>query len=205
MGKILRIYANEEVRMSKRFTPDYVNDIRHDRYNMDNAIEKILSECGIDGYPINVIKIARELNFDIISGKFKQRNVFGAMWDGSDEIKIGNRSSKRFILYNVDDSKERQMFTIAHELGHFMLHCNDKENFFERYHGDAEQGEQEKQIEDAADFFAASLLMPRKEFKKYVESNNGLDRDKLLDKICNDFWVEKEAARRRLDEVGIRV
>ena len=47
--------------------------------------------------------------------------------------------------------------------------------------------------------------MPRKEFKKYVESNNGLDRDKLLDKICNDFWVEKEAARRRLDEVGIRV
>lgn len=205
MGKILKIYANEEIRMSKRVTPDYVNDIRHDRYNTDNAVEKIFAECGIEGYPINVIKIARMLNFDIIPGKFKQNNVYGAMWDGSDEIKIGNRSSKRFILYNAEDSKERQMFTIAHELGHFMLHCNDSENFFERYHGDGGQGEREKQIEDAADFFAASLLMPRKEFKKYIEINRGLGKEKLVDKICNDFWVEKEAVDRRLSEVGIEL
>lgn len=203
MGQIITFYTKEELHMNKRITPDYVNDIRQDRYSIDNAVEKIFRECGIDGYPINVFRIAREFNFDIMYGKFKQENIYGAIWDGNSELEIGEKKSKRFILINADDSKERQLFTIAHELGHFVLHCTDQANFFERYHGGQDQSSEAKQIEDEADFFAASLLMPRKEFKKYIDQHKNLRKNELLAKICADFWVEQEAAKRRLDELGI--
>lgn len=203
MGQVVKFYTKEEMDMSKRFTPEYVNDIRQNRYNTDNAVEKIFQECGIAGYPINVFEIARKLNFDIMYGKFRHESIYGAIWDGDEELEIGGKRSKRFILVNAEDSKERQLFTIAHELGHFVLHCTDQANFFERYHGGDSQPPKAKEIEDEADFFAASLLMPRKEFKSYIEKNRSLKKDALLSKICSDFWVEKEAAKKRFVELGI--
>lgn len=56
--------------------------------------------------------------------------IYGAMWDGNKDLPLsGGHTSNRFILVNSNDSKEKQTFTIAHEIGHFMMHCTSEHNF----------------------------------------------------------------------------
>ena len=188
--------------MSKKNTPEYVKEIRKNKYSMDGNIMKIFSECGITTYPINVFKIAKALEFEIVYGKFKQENVYGVMWDGDEPLDVGGRKLYRAILLNKQDSIERQAFTVAHELGHFMLHCQDDRNFYERYHGGAEQTESEKMIEDQADFFAANLLLPQNLIKAYIAQYSFLTKTELVTKICKDFLVEKDTVLKRFEELG---
>lgn len=190
--------------MCKMVTPEYVKDMREGRYTMTACIDKIFKECHIETYPINVFRIARLLNFDIIYGKFKKDSVYGAMWDGSEEVSVGNKKSKRFILLNADDSDERKAFTVAHELGHFFLHCNDNQNFYERYHSNGSQSTQQRKIENEADFFAANLLLPEFVFMNYINLHKNLSRRKLSSKICKDFMVEEETVSKRFEELGVR-
>ena len=188
--------------MSKKSTPEYVKEIRRNQYSMDGNIEKIFLECEITSYPINVFQIARKLEFDIIYGKFKQDNVYGVMWDGDEPLNVGGKQMYRAILLNKQDSLERQAFTVAHEIGHFMLHCKDNTNFYERYHGGAEQTDSQKLIEDQADFFAANLLLPKKLMKAYISQHSNLSRSDLISKTCKDFLVEKDTVVRRFEELG---
>ena len=191
--------------MCKMVTPEYVRDMRERRYTMDACIDKIFKECHIDTYPINVFQIARLLNFEIFYGEFKEKDVYGAMWDGTAEVQIGNDKSRRFILLNEDDSKERKAFTVAHELGHFFLHCNDNQNFFERYHSNEKQSPYQKKIENEADFFAANLLLPAFVFLNYIDLHKNLSRRKLISQICKDFMVEKETVNKRFKELRIEI
>lgn len=199
------IYLHNVIRdkiMSKKSTPEYVKEIRRNQYSMDGNIEKIFSECEITSYPINVFQIARKLEFDIIYGKFKQDNVYGVMWDGDEPLNVGGKQMYRAILLNKQDSLERQAFTVAHEIGHFMLHCKDNTNFYERYHGGAEQTDSQKLIEDQADFFAANLLLPKKLMKAYISQHNNLSRSDLISKICKDFLVERATVDKHFKELG---
>lgn len=205
MGRLIKYrFTREGEMMSKRITPQYILEIRQDRYNIENAIRKLFTECEIQSYPVNVFDIARSLNFDIIYATFTKDKIYGLMWDGYEEITVGNQKSKRCIVVNVNDSPERRAFTVAHELGHFLKHCNEQHNFFERYHGDAEQTEEEKKIEDEADFVAANILMPSWIMRKYIEIHRNLSYSKLTEKICADFLVEKEAVEKRYEELGYR-
>ena len=188
--------------MSKKNTPEYVKEIRRNQYSMDGNIQKIFEECEITSYPINVFQIARKLEFDIIYGKFKQENVYGVMWDGNEPLTVGGKQTYRAILLNKEDSLERQAFTVAHEIGHFMLHCKDDTNFYERYHGGVEQTDSQKMIEDQADFFAANLLLPQKLIKAYISQYDNLPKPELVSKICNDFLVEKETVLKSFEELG---
>lgn len=201
-----RFHSDEKRKtaMSKKNTPEYVKEIREKKYDFTAGVSRIYKECNIDSYPINVVQIAKQLGFDIFYRRIKQPNVYGAMWDGFDEISVGNEKSNRFILVNADDSVEKKIFTIAHELGHFFLHCNDKQNFYERYHKDNDNPEM-KMAEDQADYFAANLLLPSFIFVPYIYKNKELSRKDLVNKICDNFLVEKETVEKRFKELSIDV
>ena len=68
----------------------------------------------------------------------------------------------KIILLNSTDTKVRQRFTIAHELGHIQLHTKkiDKEIIVSRK---TDTGRLEKE----ANVFAAALLMPRRLVYEY--------------------------------------
>lgn len=64
------------------------------------------------------------------------------------------------IFYNGSASLERQRFTIAHELGHFILH-RDREVSFQCDKASVYSGQDTlAMIEREADDFASNLLMP---------------------------------------------
>lgn len=202
------IMGEEKKTYVKMATPDYVQDIRRRRYTADGAVMKILKECGMKlEPPINVWAIARQLNFEVFEAGFKDAKVSGMMIDSKKVVKM--LGCKRAIVLNREENKERQAFTVAHELAHFVLHCNDRTDFFEAYHWGkekrslTEEEKQKKKLEDEADKFAAMLLMPTNTFSDvYQQLRNKYDTTELIRAMSKIFMVEDEAVKRRIREIG---
>lgn len=101
------------------------------------------------------------------------------------------------IYISTADPPRRQAFTVAHELGHYVLHKRKKDDIFFRSQMYTFNGDQEKYEEKEANWFAASLLMPRELIKKVWKK----ERD--IDLTAANFGVSKPAAYWRLKNLGI--
>jgi Zn-dependent peptidase ImmA (M78 family)/transcriptional regulator with XRE-family HTH domain len=87
----------------------------------------------------------------------------------------------RFFFINSTKPGDRQRFTLAHELGHVIMHQWPQEN-----------------IEDQADQFAAEFLMPKSEIKYQLA---GIDLEKLV--ALKSYWkVSMGALLRRARDLG---
>ncbi len=67
------------------------------------------------------------------------------------------------MFVSADDPADRERWTVAHELGHIVLH-----------HHIATVGDDEDEIEDEANAFAAEFLMPAHEIRHQLSSRTGL-------------------------------
>ncbi|TYQ00234.1 uncharacterized protein DUF955 [Tenacibaculum adriaticum] len=166
----------------------------------NNQIEKLtfekLLELNLLEAPINVEKLCTLLNVEIV-----RQNL-------EDEVSgfLVRKNNKDVIGLNQSQHEVRQRFTIAHELGHFILH-KDQPLFVDYYRGSklyrSSQRGQNYLIEKQANFFAASLLMPKKlvnsELKKLSDD---LDYDIKVDKLSRKFKVSFQAMDYRLKYLG---
>lgn len=122
--------------------------------------------------------------------------------------KIVRGNSKTLIKINSDIRyKEKIRFTIAHELGHFLLHDkldleihNDNTNtlnWFKSTEQQAKKGLQEWEAND----FASELLMPEKSFRKFVESKKFSPN--LIKGIASHFKTSLTSVAFRLVSLNI--
>jgi hypothetical protein len=109
------------------------------------------------------------------------------------------------IWVNADETAEwpeRERFTIAHELGHHVLHATGQQTLFCRKpsvdpeDGPAAEREPLPVIEREANTFAAALLMPAEMIERYYRSTG---RD--FHKLCDVFESSGAAMSRRLRAV----
>ncbi|MGZ0175141.1 MAG: ImmA/IrrE family metallo-endopeptidase, partial [Planctomycetales bacterium] len=84
----------------------------------------------------------------------------------------------------------RDRFTIAHELGHYFLHSDQGEIPIVAFRNGSTR------IEWEANWFAASLLMPKAEFRQAAS------RDLSVAALAARFGVSQEAARVRKEALG---
>ncbi len=95
----------------------------------------------------------------------------------------------------------RRRFTICHELGHHILHQTGQQSLFCRHATVKEEVTDEEReplplVEQEANHFAASLLMPAVHIKHYYEETG---RD--FDALCKIFGTSGGAMGRRLRQV----
>lgn len=166
----------------------------------NNQIEKITSEILINlnflKVPVNVEKISSLLNVEIVRQNL-QDDISGF---------LVRKNNKDVIGLNQSQHDVRQRFTIAHELGHFILH-KDQPLFVDYYRGSklfrSNQRGSNYIVEKQANFFAASLLMPKKlinsELKKLSED---MDYDSKVDVLSTKFKVSFQAMDFRLKYLG---
>ncbi|MDE2759518.1 MAG: ImmA/IrrE family metallo-endopeptidase [Paracoccaceae bacterium] len=117
---------------------------------------------------------------------------------------ISGQISKENDIYvikvNRYESRERQRFTIAHELAHYFLHRKriDESGIQDNvlYRSGAPQSE-----EFEANRLAAELLMPYKLVKAKLEAYNGIINDEIIEQLANDFEVSKGAMEIRLQHI----
>ena len=95
------------------------------------------------------------------------------------------------IAYNGKARRERQRFTIAHELGHFILHRSQQKSFNCDSQSVHTGIDGLRQIEREADEFAGNLLMPGDLLREWI-SDQRIDLH-VLSAIAKRFQVSFEA------------
>jgi len=117
-------------------------------------------------------------------------------------------NNKFSINYKKQYYKQRENFTIAHELGHIFLHFStDKKVYFEDFDEDLKPlnntnytqilkagrddiSNYNKQLEDEADNFARNLLIPKFQLEKFISSFEDRYKQKPnMSYLKNEFCV----------------
>lgn len=141
--------------------------------------------------PINVANIAEKLGIKVTGAFGMEDNASGSIERHSDD--------SFEITYDITEAQVRQRFTIAHEIGHFVLgHLNEQQRCFRdlpsNFMSDA-MSEKERQ----ANAFAAELLMPEQIVKYAIEKKNVTH----VAALANVFNVSQAAMSYRLKNLRI--
>jgi len=145
-------------------------------------------------YNSSILQIVRDHhNIDVLLYDFETSAISGALiWQGYDGF------NKNTILLNKNETGERNLFTLAHEFGHYILrHKNgDGKNFRIDYYNPSihkQETEKEKKEEIAANHFAGALLMPKNLMEQYTR------RGLSIPEIADMFGVSPSAVLTRLE------
>jgi Zn-dependent peptidase ImmA (M78 family) len=160
----------------KLIKPDY-------RHAESEAI-RLLNDSGIFEPPVNPVEIAHTIgvrvNFVTFSGE--SEGVSG-LYDPSQDT----------ILVNREEAGVRQTFTVAHELGHKVLHEEwAKSEAYKVLWRDPRRQSKDR-WEQEANMFAANLLMPRQMVNRYKELP--------VASIARIFAVSEQVATYRLQNL----
>jgi Zn-dependent peptidase ImmA (M78 family) len=135
--------------------------------------------------PVNINKVVESQGLKTKVGTFSDPDIVGA-YDKANAT----------IYVSKSDTYQRQAFTVAHELGHFSLHSTKEKETF--YRSDmAKLGKEDLREEREANWFAASLLMPR----QLVETTWPIMQD--VNEMAELFRVSYSAMRYRLMNLGL--
>ena len=136
-------------------------------------------------FPINLDVVLEKYALQLKEGGFEDSQISGAF----------NRDEAT-IYVSEKESPERQLFTVAHELGHFKLHKGRTTDILYRMqvyqfnNGDPKD-------ETQANWFAANLLMPKEAVKKMWKITSDADR------MATFFGVSRTAMYFRLKDLGL--
>ena len=139
-----------------------------------------------DEFPVDVGKVAQTLGIQL----------FGLDLPGDISGKIYHKDNKICVELNKREHPYRMRFTLAHELGHYLLHKKelDKEGqILER----SSYTLNDKKMESQANQFAARLLMPSYKIKELFRNHN------MIPELSDYFQVSEIALGFRLMNMGI--
>lgn len=126
---------------------DEVRDLRNEHWNVDGVIQ----------FPVDPYVIADRLGINV------EKALLPANTSGFIIREAGEQAR---IFLNSTDGANRQRFTLAHELGHFIQHEDDTEiGFVDKRDELASSGTDSSEI--WANRFAAELLMPAAPITKW--------------------------------------
>lgn len=163
----------------------------------ERRASELLAELGIEEPPVPVAQIAAakgaSVTYDTFDGE-----VSGLLYRDEERKVIGVNSQHPLV---------RQRFTIAHEIGHLLMH-EGRPVFIDRLvRVNARDGSATNE-EVEANAFAAALLMPRTLVEPAVADAVGrrganVGREELFAELAERFQVSAVAMGYRLTNLGI--
>ena len=163
---------------------------------IEEKTEDILKESNLLKPNFDVKKLASQLKIKLIEKTMSDEvSGFFVMTEGLP-----------VITYNKLHKPKRQRFTIAHEIGHFILHSKEQPISIDKVpkvmfrNSASSSGEILKERE--ANSFAASLLMPKALIEHDIEHLSPIFIEDAISKMANDFGVSEQAMSFRLSNLG---
>ncbi|MDR0675826.1 MAG: ImmA/IrrE family metallo-endopeptidase [Elusimicrobiota bacterium] len=134
--------------------------------------------------------------------------VYSEIMDSDESAFIVKDGEQFKIIVNENQNKERQRFSIAHEIAHFVLHKSHISDGSKIGRESIDSLDNEKEIE--ADDLAANIIMPVKYVDEYletlkIEKKTFIKDEKIIKKIASNFAVSKPAIILRLRNLGYNV
>lgn len=156
------------------------------RQVIERQTTRLLKLAGVFGPPVPIEEIIRALPRIEIKAPHPDLPTSGrTQWTGS----------RWAIMVAADEPRVRQRFSLAHELAHVVYHPLSDRSL----PAISEKQMAETRLEQACEYFAACLLMPRVWMKRaYYEG--GIDDLPGLARLFNVSWVAMEI---RLEQLGL--
>ncbi|MBU3205206.1 ImmA/IrrE family metallo-endopeptidase [Clostridium algidicarnis] len=164
--------------------------------SIEKMADLVRDECKVTDYGFNnIFEAAGKIGYRVIRYPIGSDSFLGFALI---------KDTERIIFTNSSSILAREIFTIAHEIGHHRLHLSElgltviKDDDFH----------ETNDYEVEANYFAACLLMPRDKVEKFIrleledkEANkwNGLD----IARIQTEFSVSYDMALIRLEKLGL--
>lgn len=154
--------------------------------------------CKISGYGIiDLFKECERLGYKLLRYPLGENADLGFAVKKDSDIVIFTNSCSRL---------SREIFTLAHEIGHIILHLNDESSFVDD--SITINGRSTDEKEQEANYFAACLLMPVDDVSRFMDFEIQDFEEKDLSamdiaRIMSEFNVSFEMALNRLESLGI--
>ena len=160
-------------------------NIEENLFTIRRKAGNLLSAAGLNGlFPLELTKVTDFLNYTVF--------VFGPT-PKSTNVSGSVSKKEATILLNDKESLSRKRFTLAHEIGHIILHFSQDDEFVD-YNRSYPRDLKEVQ----ADEFAACLLMPEEVFiREWNESKHDYTY------LENYFGVSPAAVGMRAYRLGL--
>ena len=172
------------------------------RRAIQKACNKLLQKHSVTSPPVCVEEIARKEGIRIFVDEDLDEDISGFLYR--------HRDTGPLIILNKDQSETRRRFTIAHELGHFVLHDDNSTTVSPFLGSDnnvrfrshlTSQGIDTDEIE--ANQFAAQLLMPVDLIEQWIlEVPENANDDEMIKFLADKFKVSPAAMKYRLVNLG---
>jgi len=156
-----------------------------------DAAKRLVKEHGL-ARPVDVGKLAEELGFIVRRERFE------------DTLSGFYAAKYRVIAVNKLQPPTRQRFTIAHEIGHAILHTDENALFMDDSSVHLRQSNvpvDAREIE--ANRFAAELLMPESQVYALVSNPIEIYEEGVVALLAREFEVSPQAFTARLVELGL--
>ena len=156
--------------------------------------KRTLKDFGINNPPVPVEEIAESLGTHVRFSPF-EGELAGMLIRGDAQTLIGVNS-----LHHPN----RQRFTIAHEIGHLLLHKGDVhiDRSFRINRRDAESSLAKNQDEIEANRFAAELLMPYEMIKADLfEYEIDVENEEDIQELAKRYKVSVQAMTHRITNI----
>ncbi|MDY6311323.1 MAG: ImmA/IrrE family metallo-endopeptidase [Cyanobacteriota bacterium] len=153
-----------------------------------DMVKKVIDENFIKEPPVNIRKLVLNYGLDLQFAVFGDNKICGFL-----DI------NEKKIWVNYNDNSKRQNFTIAHELGHWLLHREDIEKDPKSYKVLFRYplGQTTDIRETEANKFAANLLVPTEMLKVCKKAKFSEEKMSVL------FHVSPTVISYRLQQEGI--
>lgn len=159
--------------------------------------DKFREKCKVSRYGIiNLFHECERVGYKLI------RYPLGEEGDLGFALKKENDT---IIFTNTSSRLSREIFTMAHEIGHAVLHLDCSISFIDTSF--TISGKTSDELEQEANLFAACLLMPSDEVDKFLEleiedfKKNGLSVMDIA-RLMSEFNVSFDMALNRLENLG---
>jgi Zn-dependent peptidase ImmA (M78 family) len=144
--------------------------------------------------PVPVVEIAKKLGLSIVEIQMPSFDAMGV----PSGVLTKDDNAKWSIVLNESEKHTRKRFTIAHEIGHFLIHANlvfvdafpAGETFYRGAGGD-------ESSEKDANYFAANLLMPTEKVKEVWQVDGNISE------LARKFDVSEVSMTFRLKSLGL--
>lgn len=169
--------------MNTLLQPERVEELKH-------AANDVLKRYGAIGDPYErVTRIAKDQGIEILGA------------DLHETAGVLRKEGDRWVIYvNREDSPSRQLFTIAHELGHFFIHKHIRDEFVDGQLIARDEDSKYASVELEANEFAANLIMAEAKVRELV-GDKAIDAA-LIQRLAGTFGVSTIAMHVRLSNLG---